>query len=114
MRSFEELEEHLALLLDKHEDMNELEEEEAKKRKLEDMDLNRIHEHFTSKKNILEKIFSSFLQLKRGHHKREAAFVQLIYEKLKNSLDFYMVLFWKLRKSREDEVEMNKMLNRQS
>ena len=75
MRSFEELEEHLALLLDKHEDMNELEEEETKKRKLEDMDLNRIHEHFTSKKNILEKIFGSFLQMKRGHHKREAAFV---------------------------------------
>ena len=65
----EGFEKYMEIMLGRHLKFNDIEEAEIKNRKLEDLDLDNIIEHFISKKTILEKVVAAFTQYKSTKNK---------------------------------------------
>jgi hypothetical protein len=101
---------YLSIMLSSHLKFNSIEESEIKNRKIEDLDLNNITEHFISKKTIIDKAFSSYIKYKATVNAQEALFLERTHQELKSTLDFYIDLYWKLRKNREDQLVKNQAL----
>lgn len=101
-------------MLNSHLKFNSIEEAEIKHRKIEDLDLNNITEHFVSKKTIIDKAFSCYINYKTTINSEEAHFLERINRELRSTLDFYIDLYWKLRKSREDQLSNNQALIEQN
>ena len=60
---------YMKIMLGRHLKFNDIEEAEIKNRKLEDLDLDTIIEHYISKKSILEKASAAFIQFKSIQNK---------------------------------------------
>lgn len=108
--TIESFNKYLNIMLNRHLKFNEIEEAEIKKRKIEDLDLNNITEHFISKKAIIDKAYVGFIQYKATVNQQEAQFIKRIFDDLKSTLEFYIDLSWKLRKNREDVLLKNQHL----
>lgn len=86
----ESLSKYMKIMLDRHLQFNRIEELEIKKRKVEDLDLNNITEHFVSKKTILNKVFDSYIKYKSQVNHHEAQFLKDVYQDLVSILEFYI------------------------
>jgi len=101
------LHKYLDIMFKRHLQFNTTEESEIKHRKIEDLDLDNITEHFISKKTILDKVFMSYISSKASVDQHEAQFLQRIFRDMKSTVEFYVDLSYKLRKNREEELNKN-------
>jgi hypothetical protein len=79
-QAIESLSKYMNIMLTRHLKFNQIEELEIKKRRVEDLDLDNITEHFISKKTILNKVFDSYIKYKSQVNHYEAQFLNDIYK----------------------------------
>lgn len=100
----------MELMMNRHLSINEVEEHEFLKRNHQDLDMEIINEHYTTKKGILEKTMYNYIDLKRKIDMRESAFLENLVEKIMGVLEFYMTITWKLRKTYLEEKDKESQL----
>ncbi|CAI2371021.1 unnamed protein product [Moneuplotes crassus] len=113
-QTIESIRKYMTIMLGRHLKFNNIEEQEILKRKVEDLDLNSINEHFVSKKVILSKAFDTYIKFKSNFNHYEADFIKNAYTELKGILEFFIDITLKLRKTNEGEYNKNQDLIRQN
>ena len=109
-QTIENFDKYLDIMLDRHLKFNQIEEDEFKKRNIDDLDLNNITEHFVLKKTILNKVFQTYINYKSKINSHESEFIRRMYQDMLRILEFYIGFSVKLRKTKENEFEKNQNL----
>ena len=77
--------------------MTEAEIQDLPNRKVDDINIELVNEHFSNQKTLLKKVSDKFIDLKRNQNFEEAELVQTILFEYQQALEFYIGLSWKLR-----------------
>ena len=77
--------------------MTEAEIQDLPNRKVDDINIELVNEHFSNQKTLLKKVSDKFIDLKRNQNFEEAELVQTILFEYQQALEFNIGLSWKLR-----------------